>query len=170
MPTPEQHEYVASPEVAIPSPPALRRSTRDHTLPSWQSSYVLDTKRTKPSSAANVACVNLSPVFYAFMTELIKDVDPFSYKQVPQQQEWVDAMNDELCSLELNDTWDITELPSGKKAIGSKWIYKQNSGQMAILKDIKQGLSSGMQTTIWRNFFSSCQTDNCKIVIGCCCN
>ena len=58
------------------------------------------------------------------MAQLIKDVDLVSYTQVVQQQEWVDAMNDELDALELNDTWEITDLPSGKKAIGSKWIYK----------------------------------------------
>ncbi|KAL2247951.1 UNVERIFIED_CONTAM: Retrovirus-related Pol polyprotein from transposon RE1 [Sesamum indicum] len=33
-------------------------------------------------------------------------------------------MESEIKALEDNDTWNITELPKGKKAIGSKWIYK----------------------------------------------
>jgi len=33
-------------------------------------------------------------------------------------------MNQEIVVLEANDTWDITELPHGKKAISSKWVYK----------------------------------------------
>ena len=33
-------------------------------------------------------------------------------------------MNEELCALEDNLTWIITDLPPGKKAIGNKWLYK----------------------------------------------
>ncbi|KAJ8749609.1 hypothetical protein K2173_026258 [Erythroxylum novogranatense] len=33
-------------------------------------------------------------------------------------------MDKELLALEQNQTWDITKLPPGKKAIGSKWVYK----------------------------------------------
>lgn len=30
----------------------------------------------------------------------------------------------ELSTLEENNTWSTIKLPSGKKAVGSKWIYK----------------------------------------------
>ncbi|KAK4407835.1 Retrovirus-related Pol polyprotein from transposon RE1 [Sesamum angolense] len=33
-------------------------------------------------------------------------------------------MQQELMVLEQNQTWDIVDLPKGKKAIGSKWVYK----------------------------------------------
>lgn len=33
-------------------------------------------------------------------------------------------MNVELEALEKNETWEVTELPSNRKAIGCKWIYK----------------------------------------------
>lgn len=33
-------------------------------------------------------------------------------------------MNQELDALEMNQTWEVTELPSGCHAIGCKWIYK----------------------------------------------
>lgn len=33
-------------------------------------------------------------------------------------------MNEELESLELNDTWDTVNLSPGKNAIGSKWVYR----------------------------------------------
>ncbi|MCO5559659.1 hypothetical protein L7F22_013260 [Adiantum nelumboides] len=33
-------------------------------------------------------------------------------------------MDDEMDALVKNDTWDLVCLPSGKKAIGSKWVYK----------------------------------------------
>lgn len=33
-------------------------------------------------------------------------------------------MNAELDALERNETWDITNLPPGKRSIGCKWLYK----------------------------------------------
>ncbi|XP_073019373.1 uncharacterized mitochondrial protein AtMg00820-like [Primulina eburnea] len=33
-------------------------------------------------------------------------------------------MTDELSALESNDTWSIVSLPSGKRAVGCKWVYK----------------------------------------------
>lgn len=33
-------------------------------------------------------------------------------------------MNAELDALELNNTWEITELPPNKHAIGCKWLFK----------------------------------------------
>ncbi|XP_040996119.1 uncharacterized mitochondrial protein AtMg00820-like [Juglans microcarpa x Juglans regia] len=33
-------------------------------------------------------------------------------------------MDNEIAALELNKTWDVIDLPIGKKAIGSKWVYR----------------------------------------------
>ena len=35
------------------------------------------------------------------------------------------AMDAELKSLHTNDVWELTELPPGRQAIGSKWVYKR---------------------------------------------
>lgn len=35
-------------------------------------------------------------------------------------------MNFELQALEANKIWEIIDLPHGKEAIGSKWVYKVN--------------------------------------------
>ncbi|XP_074322725.1 uncharacterized protein LOC141659696 [Apium graveolens] len=37
---------------------------------------------------------------------------------------WIEAMQKELTTLEQNNTWELVSLPPGKKAIGSKWVYK----------------------------------------------
>ena len=42
------------------------------------------------------------------------------------KSKWVDAMEKEMASLNDNDVWDLTELPHGRKAIGSKLVYKVN--------------------------------------------
>lgn len=33
-------------------------------------------------------------------------------------------MQEEISALEQNNTWTVVSLPLGKKAIGSKWVYK----------------------------------------------
>lgn len=44
-------------------------------------------------------------------------------------------MNKELDALEKNETWELTFLPKGKKAIGSKWVYKTKFKPDGLLKD-----------------------------------
>lgn len=40
-----------------------------------------------------------------------------------KSRQWINAMNDEMQSLEENDTYKITQLPLGKKAVGGRWVY-----------------------------------------------
>ena len=43
---------------------------------------------------------------------------------------WKDAMEEEIISLHKNDTWELTELPKGKKAFGCKWVYTKKQGSL----------------------------------------
>jgi hypothetical protein len=36
-------------------------------------------------------------------------------------------MDEEITSIENNDTWKLVPRPSGKKPIGFKWIYKERN-------------------------------------------
>lgn len=43
----------------------------------------------------------------------------------PQANEWKQAINDEMTSLIQRKIWEnINRLPSGRKCIGSKWVFK----------------------------------------------
>ena len=44
--------------------------------------------------------------------------------QVEDSTKWEQAMNDEMNSLEKNNTWVLTELPTGKRALLNKWVFK----------------------------------------------
>ena len=42
----------------------------------------------------------------------------------PKKDEWIKAMKEELEFIKTNKVWDLVDLPSGRKAIGNKWILK----------------------------------------------
>lgn len=51
-------------------------------------------------------------------------------------------MEKELQALEANETWVLTSLPRGKKAIGSKWVYKTKLKLDGIVERHKDRLVS----------------------------
>ena len=64
-------------------------------------------------------------VSYALITS---NGDPTTFQEAVQSQEksrWMGAMVEEMESLHKNQTWELVELPEGKRAIGCKWVYKK---------------------------------------------
>ena len=59
-----------------------------------------------------------------FVSNLNKSVEPSSYNEASKNPRWINAMNEEVHALLENDTWEETELPAGRKPIGSKWVWK----------------------------------------------
>ncbi|KAG8955677.1 hypothetical protein FRC04_007668 [Tulasnella sp. 424] len=41
----------------------------------------------------------------------------------PDAEKWLDAAEKEVEALRENGTWDLVELPKGRKAIGSRWVF-----------------------------------------------
>jgi hypothetical protein len=50
--------------------------------------------------------------------------DPSTYEEAAKSEIWRKAMDQEIDSIESNNTWELTALPLGAKTIGVKWIYK----------------------------------------------
>ncbi|KAL8104982.1 hypothetical protein AgCh_028950 [Apium graveolens] len=62
--------------------------------------------------------------YYMLLTE---DGEPQCYSeavQVNDSVQWKSAMDEEMSSLEKNETWSLTELPAGKKALHNKWVFR----------------------------------------------
>lgn len=51
--------------------------------------------------------------------------DPLTYEEASEKEEWRKAMTEELLSIEKNKTWELVDLPEGKKAIGLRWVFKK---------------------------------------------
>ncbi|KAH9750986.1 hypothetical protein KPL71_014098 [Citrus sinensis] len=45
-----------------------------------------------------------------------------------ESDQWKLAMEEEMKSLHQNQTWELVELPKGKRAIGNKWVYTKKQG------------------------------------------
>ncbi len=53
--------------------------------------------------------------------------DPVSFSQDIKSNEsdkWLDAMKDDLKSIEQNKVWDLVEFPKASKQVGCKWVFK----------------------------------------------
>ncbi|RVW76011.1 Retrovirus-related Pol polyprotein from transposon RE1 [Vitis vinifera] len=48
---------------------------------------------------------------------------PMSNYEALADRRWKAAMNEEMKSLQKNETWELVECPSGKKLVGCRWIY-----------------------------------------------
>nr|GEX91741.1 ribonuclease H-like domain, reverse transcriptase, RNA-dependent DNA polymerase [Tanacetum cinerariifolium] len=55
---------------------------------------------------------------------LLAEDEPKSYKEALSDQKWIEAMKVELDSINRNNTWELTTLPKGHKAIDLKWVFK----------------------------------------------
>ena len=48
---------------------------------------------------------------------------PNSVQEAIKDPRWKNAMNEEMKSLQRNATWEVVDLPTGKKHVGCRWIF-----------------------------------------------
>ena len=93
--------------------------------------------------------------------------DPLTYKEeklCEHKKKWELAMQEEIKSLHATDTWDLVELPKGRKAIPNKWVYKIKTVDgkpkyKARLRDMRKkraliSKSFSLQWLKWPNYVS----------------
>ncbi|GJT74019.1 zinc finger, CCHC-type containing protein [Tanacetum coccineum] len=57
-------------------------------------------------------------------TLLFTEEEPRNYKEASTDKKWIEAMEIELDSINKNNIWTLTTLPTNQKAIGLKWVFK----------------------------------------------
>ncbi|GJY94717.1 retrovirus-related pol polyprotein from transposon TNT 1-94 [Tanacetum coccineum] len=53
---------------------------------------------------------------------------------------WIEAMQEELLQFKLQGVWTLVDLPIGKRAIGSKWVFKNKKDEREIVRKNKARL------------------------------
>ena len=69
---------------------------------------------------------------------LLAEAEPISLEEALARPHWRKAMEEELRSIQKNNTWEMVNLPSNKKAIEVKWVFKTKvkpSGEIAKYKE-----------------------------------
>lgn len=72
-----------------------------------------------------------------------KHYEPVTYEQAIScidKEKWLEAMREELDSIEKNETWILTDLPAGRQAIGCKWVFKLKHDELGRVSKFKARL------------------------------
>ena len=76
--------------------------------------------------------------------------EPVSVEHALEQSCWKEAMNAELQSIRENNTWSLSSLPKGHKAIGLKWVFKvKRDAAGKILKHKARLVAKGYASKGW---------------------
>ncbi|GJS51935.1 putative ribonuclease H-like domain-containing protein, partial [Tanacetum coccineum] len=58
---------------------------------------------------------------------------PKKVTQALTDSSWIEAMQDELLQFSLQKVWRLVNLPKGKHAIGTKWVYRNKKDERVIV-------------------------------------
>ncbi|GJU99273.1 retrovirus-related pol polyprotein from transposon TNT 1-94 [Tanacetum coccineum] len=68
-------------------------------------------------------------LFACFLSQM----EPKKVTQALDDESWVEAMQEELLQFKLLNVWTLVDLPHGKKAIGTKWVFRNKRDQRGIV-------------------------------------
>ncbi|UYV81023.1 hypothetical protein LAZ67_19002546 [Cordylochernes scorpioides] len=117
--------------------------TEDYIQPGTSTGTQVVTQRRSTRPTKGIPPIRNDYVLYK--TEAQDIQTPTSYSEVLQlpkieRDKWLQAMNEELNSLEKNNVWELTPLPKDKKIIGCKWTYKQKLNSKGEIERYKARL------------------------------
>ena len=90
--------------------------------------------------------------------------EPRSIKEAissPEKLQWEKAMEAEMNLLKENKVWDLVELPKGRKAIGSKWVYKVKTRADGSIERYKARL---VAQDFWQKYGDDYDETFCPVV------
>ncbi|GKD66043.1 putative RNA-directed DNA polymerase, eukaryota, reverse transcriptase zinc-binding domain protein [Tanacetum coccineum] len=110
----------------IYSAPQTRRMTKSVTE---QAMFSLVQQRTNHKDFQNC-------LFACFLSQ----EEPKKVIQALKDPSWIEAMQEELLQFKLQQVWTLMDLPNGKRAIGTKWVYRNKKDERGIVIKNKERL------------------------------
>ncbi|GJS55897.1 putative ribonuclease H-like domain-containing protein [Tanacetum coccineum] len=68
-------------------------------------------------------------MFFCFLSQ----EEPKRVTKALSDSAWVEAMQEELLQFKLQKVWVLVDLPKGKRAIGTKWIFRNKKDERGIV-------------------------------------
>ncbi|GJY19052.1 putative ribonuclease H-like domain-containing protein [Tanacetum coccineum] len=82
---------------------------------------------------------------------------------------WIEAMQEELLQFKLQEVWTLVDLPNGKRAIGSKWVFRNKKDERGIVIRNKRKIDTSRITPTptqrrWDNYIEGEIEEECMYV------
>nr|GFB53753.1 putative ribonuclease H-like domain-containing protein [Tanacetum cinerariifolium] len=59
--------------------------------------------------------------------------EPNRVHQALKDPSWIEAIQEELLQFKMQKVWILVDLPSGKRAIGTKWVFRNRKDEKGIM-------------------------------------
>ncbi|GKE89355.1 putative ribonuclease H-like domain-containing protein, partial [Tanacetum coccineum] len=63
----------------------------------------------------------------------LSQAEPKKVIQALKDPSWIEAMQEEILQFKLQQVWTLVDLPHGKRAIGTKWMYRNKKDERGIV-------------------------------------
>ena len=107
-------------ELPVPEIP----ETAEGPVPTSQQSESTETEEPRVPAVRRSERTRKQTDFYGVWCNVSDVREPKSVDDALTNQHWLDAMKAEYNSFIDNEVWELKELPEGREAVGSKWVFK----------------------------------------------
>ncbi|GKA54491.1 putative ribonuclease H-like domain-containing protein [Tanacetum coccineum] len=111
-------QIIGDPKSAVQTRGMTKKNSGEHAM----ISYIQKQRRTNHKDLQNC-------LFTCFLSQH----EPTKISQALEDESWVEAMQEELLQFKIQKVWTLVDLPSGKKAIGTKWVYRNKKNERGIV-------------------------------------
>ncbi|GKC28554.1 putative ribonuclease H-like domain-containing protein, partial [Tanacetum coccineum] len=147
-----QHVNIASPKVNTVDPSVNTASSNDQDSPkdlfTMGASQTLEATHVEFFSDEDEPEVDLGNITNSYtvpttpntrihkdhpIENVIGDIEPLSIAKALSDSSWVEVMQEELLQFKLQQVWILVDLPIGKRAIGTKWVFRNKKDKRGIV-------------------------------------
>ncbi|KAJ9553888.1 hypothetical protein OSB04_017933 [Centaurea solstitialis] len=69
----------------------------------------------------------------SMISVFLSQTEPKKAHDAMKDPSWIEAMQEELLQFVLQHVWDLVDLPKGHRVIGTKWIFRNKTGERGIV-------------------------------------
>ncbi|GJW54314.1 putative ribonuclease H-like domain-containing protein [Tanacetum coccineum] len=111
-------QILRDPKSAVQTRSKVNKSSRAHAFVS----YIQKQRRNNHKDFQHC-------LFACFLSQ----IEPKKISEALEDESWVDAMQEELLQFKIQKVWILVDLPYGKKAIGTKWVYRNKQDERGVV-------------------------------------